>query len=449
MSATFSWTAARRRRAFATSLDALTLAMVVVLILVMFVAMVATLGPRAGGLDAHLPLVLVVMVTIVAAEQVRLRLPGRGETSPLVTAVGLGMAFAWDQPDGPLGYTAGGCILAVGLAIAVGVIPRKLGRPGDPLADALDTSVRLFSIVVAAILWRSPWPWLPSVSFMSLSASWPQWQRACLILLVAILAVLFEAPITAARRAAQQRMGWIRATRDEARLTMGLSLSVAVTGTMIAVCLPVLGLLAVPLMILPMFFTQNAVRRQTAIRQTYRQTVRALSIMPEVVGIIPRGHASEVARLSVGVARRLGMNERDVNDLEFAALLHDIGQVTLRYPIPGGATVQAAPVDQQRIADDGAAIVRETGVLGSVADIVATQATPYRRVVESLERLPMSGRILKVTNAYADYHRAHVEAGGTDEHCRAAAMERIYLGLGYQFDPVVVAALEHVLDQDG
>lgn len=437
----------RRPRLLGPPEDVLTLVMMVVLILAMLAITITTLGPPAGGLDANLPLLGVFVFTVVLAEQVRLRLPGRGETAPLVTAVGLGMVFTTDHPAGPVTYTAGGCILAVGLAIAVGVIPRHVRRLGDPLPAALDTVVRLFSVAVAAVIWRTSWPWFTAEPLMTISGSWPRWQRACLIAAIGVVAVLAEAPITAARRAAHQRMRWLQATRDEADLTMGLSFSVAVTGTMIAVCLPLLGLVAVPLTILPMLFTQTAVRRQTAILETYRETVRALSSMPEVVGIIPRGHADEVARLSVGIGRKLGMSEREVNDLEFAALLHDIGQVTLRYPIPGGATVQAAPVDQQRIADDGAAIVRETGVLGSVADIVATQAAPYRRVVESYERLPVSGRILKVTNAYADYYQAQADAAGSPEHCRAAALERIYLGLGYQFDPAVVAALEQVLNQ--
>lgn len=448
MSAGSTAATVRWPRALGASQDVLTLGMMLVLILGMLTTTITTLGPRAGALDEHVPLLLVFVLTVVLAEQVRLRLPGRGETAPLVTAVGLGMVFTTDHPDGPVTYTAGGCVLAVGLAIAVGVIPRHARHLGDPLADGLDTVVRLFSVAVAAVAWRTSWPWFTAEPLMTVSEDWLHWQRACLIAAIGIVAVLAEAPIMAARRAAQQRLRWIQATRDEAALTMGLSFSVAVTGTMIAVCLPLLGVVAVPLMVLPMLFTQNAVRRQSATRETYRQTVKALSSMPEVVGIIPRGHAEEVAALSVGIGRKLGMSEREVNDLEFAALLHDIGQVTLRYPIPGGATVQAAPVDQQRIADDGAAIVRETGVLGSVADIVATQAAPYRRVVESHERLPVSGRILKVTNAYADFYRAHADAGGAAEHCRAAAMERIYLGLGYQFDPAVVAALEHVLDQE-
>lgn len=424
------------------------LGMLVGLILLIFLIMTTQLGSRGGGLGRNIPVLAIFAAAILVAEQLRMRLPGRVETAPLVTALGLAMAFAGERPGGPITYTAGGCILGVGLSLAIAVLPRHLRRThADTLVNALDTVIRLTGVSLAALLWRSDWIWPDSVSMLERSRGWADVQQASAMVAIGLLVLLGEAPARAAWRSVQEGIRWVQATRDEVRATTGLSAGVAVTGTMIAICLPVLDLAAVPLMILPMVFTQNAVRRQSLIRETYRQTVTALSRMPEVVGITPRGHAQTVATLSVAVARRMGMKEREVNDLEFAALLHDIGQVTLRYPIPGGATVQAAPVDQQRIADDGAAIIRETGVLGSVADIVATQAAPYRRVVEGQERLQVSSRILKVTNAYADYYAAHSASGEAPAHCHAAALERIYLGLGYQFDPLVVTALEQTLER--
>ncbi len=423
------------------------LVLTLVLIVVIFVTTLTTIGPHAGGLGDNLAILVTFGIAVAVAEQLRMSLPGRLQTAPMVTALGMAMAFAADRSAEGITYTAGGCILAVGLAIAVGVIPRHLRGIGDPTADALDTVVRLFSVTLAAVIWRIPWPFLDAASLVEISRSWSGWQTACALSVLGMTVALVEAPIRAARRAAQEQMRWLQATRDEAAVSVGLGAAVTATATMMAICLPVLDVFAVPLIMLPMLFTQTAVRRQSAIRETYRQTVTALSLMPEVVGIIPRGHAATVAQLSVAVGRHLGMKEREVNDLEFAALLHDIGQVTLRYPIPGGATVQAAPVDQQRIADDGADIVRETEVLGSVADIIAAQAAPYRRVVERHERLSMSSRILKVTNAYADYYASHADSGEPPEQCRAAALERIYLGLGYQFDPAVVTALEQTLER--
>jgi len=126
--------------------------------------------------------------------------------------------------------------------------------------------------------------------------------------------------------------------------------------------------------------------------------------------------------------------------LEYAALLHDIGQVSLTEPIPGGATVLAAPADQRRIAHDGAEIVRQTGVLDNVAVILEAQTTPFRQVREFGEDLPLSSRIIKVCNAYDD-----LAGDSPDLLQRGAAIERIHLGLGYEYDPRVVDALVRAL----
>ena len=100
----------------------------------------------------------------------------------------------------------------------------------------------------------------------------------------------------------------------------------------------------------------------------------------------------------------------------------------------------AAPADQDRIARDGAEIVRKTGVLDTVAVILESQSRPYRHVRELGEDLPISSRIIKVANAYDDL----VGENGDPDH-EGAAIERIHLGLGYEYDPRVVEALVRVL----
>jgi hypothetical protein len=136
----------------------------------------------------------------------------------------------------------------------------------------------------------------------------------------------------------------------------------------------------------------------------------------------------------------LAIPERELFDLEYAALLHDIGQVALVEPIPGGATVYAAPADQLRIAHDTVQIVRETGVLDDVGAVLERQTTPYRQLLEFDEEIPLTSRILKVANAYDD-----LTGGSRSDERRDAAVERIFLGLGYEYDPRVVDALVQVV----
>lgn len=384
------------------------------------------------------------LVACVVGEQLRLQLPGRMPTAPLATAVGLAMAMTTILPSGVTpGYGAGECIIVYSLGMTIGLTPQRHESLEDRATTAIDALLRLFSVAVAAVIMRAtllPGQW----SLAQTSAEWRGWQRALLLIAVAGSVILVETPLRSVPRAAAEHTRFGQAARDEFRAAFGLGTAITITGTLIAICIPALGMVAVPLMMLPLGLTQFALRRHTATRETYRQSVGALSRMPEAVGFIPSGHAARVAELSVAVGRELGMSERDVEELEYAALLHDIGQVTLRHPIPHGATVQAATSDQQRIADDGAEIVRGAGVLTSVAEILAKQAVPYHRVVEQVERLPMASRIIKVVNAFTDLSSVHPAHTG-DRSGRVVAMERIYLGLGYEYDPDVVGALENVL----
>src|SRR6266700_1644304 len=93
----------------------------------------------------------------------------------------------------------------------------------------------------------------------------------------------------------------------------------------------------------PLLVIQFAFRRYAGIRLTYLQTVRALAQVTEVGGYVESGHSWRVSRLALAIGRELGMPEPDLLDLEYAALMHDIGQLSLVEPIPGGATLLVSP----------------------------------------------------------------------------------------------------------
>src|SRR6266536_2454444 len=107
-----------------------------------------------------------------------------------------------------------------------------------------------------------------------------------------------------------------------------------------------MGLAALAFFIAPLLVTQVAFRRYARIRLTYLQTVPALSPITEVGGYVESGHSHRVSRLAVAIGRELGMNEPELLELEYAALMHDIGQLSLPDPIPGGATVLVSRADQ-------------------------------------------------------------------------------------------------------
>jgi hypothetical protein len=395
--------------------------------------------PAVYAVRPLLPVIVVFFVAIAVGEVFRVREPGARHTAPLATAAALAMAMTVASPNGtPAGYGAAMVIAVTAVAMAVGLIPSLVRRRPLLLPDLAGS---LLAITVAALLFREV-PVSGSRSVLDLQASMPADLLAFLMVLIAAFALTVELLLLATVRAARSHAPFRRTFQDEFMAAFGLTAALSTTGAIVALAERPLGAVAIPLFLFPLGLTLFAVRRQSAIRRTYGQTIRTLSRLTEFGGYTEPGHASRVADLCRAMGLHLGMSERDVLDLEYAALLHDIGQVSLAEPIPGGATVLAAPADQRRIAHDGAEIVRRTGVLDRVATILEAQTTSYRQVRELGEDLPLASRIIKVCNAYDDMAGSRPTPARRD-----AAMERINLGLGYEYDPRVVDALFRVLER--
>lgn len=429
-----------RRVRFSTVLTVVALVVAVVSVSRSFVTTPWQAGPGYSGTTMLLVLGAFAL-TIAVGELNRITLPGSRESAPMSIAAAYALAMTTTvATEGPLTFGADTVLAttALGMVLALAV-DRASQRPGQQYGTL---ATRFLSATVAAVLFREVPVW-QGATLVDLQTSWSQarWLSAVSMVVVSGLALLAQSLLEATAAAVDDHLSWRVAFLDELRQVVGLSTALAASGALIALAERPLGIVAIPIFLVPLVLTQFAVRRFAAIRVTYGQTIRTLSRLTEVGGYTPADHPARVAALSVGMGRVLGLPAREALELEYAALLHDIGQVALRVPIPGGATMLAAPADQDRIAHDGAQIVRDTGVLDEVAGILEAQAKPYRHVRELGENLPLASRIIKVANAYDDLVGDRPTPASRD-----SAIERIHLGLGYEYDPAVVDALQRVLD---
>lgn len=359
------------------------------------------------------------------------------ESAPIATAAAFGLAFSVEVPDGFwVPYAANTVIAVAGTSMGVGVLARYLT---DRPLRSINVIGRLIAIITVVLLYRNVHLG-QQPGRAALSDGLPPWQQALLMLAIALAGLVADVLVTSSVVLPRGRRTWARAVRDEVRQTFLLSSALAVTGVLIALAARPLGVAAVPLFLVPLMLSQFAFRRFISIRATYLQTIRTLSRLTDIAGYTPAGHSERVAELSVKVGRELSLPARELLELEYAALLHDIGQVALIEPIPGGATVLAAPADQRRIESDTVDIIRETGVLDDVARILEHQTTPYRQMREFNAEIPLTSRVIKVVNAYED-----LTAGVRSGRARDRALERIFLGLGYEYDPDVVDALQRAV----
>jgi HD domain len=386
----------------------------------------------------------VFVVTIGLGEIWRVSVLDSRDLAPLAIAASLAMALTFELPDqgGRVEHHGDLVLLAVGLAsTAGGAVRRRLtGRPMNWDVVAL----RILVVGITVVLFRRlDVGGQPLVDWVTKSWGEQRWLVAVVLWLVAGVAMGLHVGVAAVQRAAQTHARLAPSFRDEASAIWPLALAVTSTAAVIPLAVGSLGAVAVPLFLVPLVLLRLAVARQSAVRTAQRQTIFALSRLTEQSGYTPSGHAARVARLAVAMGRSLGLAERELLDLEYAALLHDLGQVSLRRPIPGGATVQTSPLDQRRIATAGASILARTAELSRLSHLVADQSTPFRRATE-IGLVPVGCRILKVANAYDDLlDRRHGRAAPV------RALERIRLGTGYDYDPAVVQALCLVLQRDG
>ena len=114
-----------------------------------------------------------------------------------------------------------------------------------------------------------------------------------------------------------------------------------------------------------MVLTRFAFDRFAAAQEAYRQTIKALSIVPEVAGVTPLGHGERSAVYAVALCRELGLSDESVERVATAARLHHIGYVTLDDPYEA---IHAS--DRRVLAALGADILRQTQFLAGVGDLV-------------------------------------------------------------------------------
>lgn len=116
---------------------------------------------------------------------------------------------------------------------------------------------------------------------------------------------------------------------------------------------------------LPLFVTRYSFERYAVARETYRQTVQALSFLPEVAGLAPLGHAQRSATYANALCDVLGIEEDDKARVVNVTRLHHIADISLHDPSARTETPDPAALGQV-----GVEILQETGFLGDLADLM-------------------------------------------------------------------------------
>lgn len=225
-----------------------------------------------------------------------------------------------------------------------------------------------------------------------------------------------------------------RALLYDLNVFMGLAL----TGALFGELYEPIGWWALPIALLPYSFAHSAFKRFQDTKTTYRQTIRALARIPEVSGLGIDGHADRTTDLATSMAKQIGLGPAQVDDVQYAGLMHDIGRVSLSEP-----QILKMGYTDDDLARWSAEIIAESPYLERVATQVRHQYDAYRKPGEQDDpEISEVSRIIKVAAAY-DWK---VHRGGLSP---LTALEELHGGAAYDYDPEVVASLRRILEGRG
>ena len=228
-------------------------------------------------------------------------------------------------------------------------------------------------------------------------------------------------------------------------------LAEAPIGFIMAIVYVDVGIIGILLFFLPLLLARRSFELYTKMRKVYLDTIRALAAAIDAKDPNTKGHSERVAKMSLTLAQELNLSGREIENIEYTALLHDIGKIGIADNILGKvSSLTNKEFDK----------IKEHTVMGAkIIEPVDFLKNSYKSIYHHHEKyngkgypdglksedIPILARIIAVADAY--------DAMGSDRPYRKKLnKDKILKELkdqsGKQFDPEVVKVLISVLDRE-
>ncbi len=393
------------------------------------IAAVALLALAGTGARVSLGLAALYVLGVAAVGHVRFDI-GAGFTVP-TQAVFVPMLFALPVALVPL---------LVALALALGMVPAILtGRA--PASRVL------------TVPGNSWFAWGPAVVLALAHDHTPTARPAVLLL---ALAAQFACDFSA--NAARERLRGgisVRELAGECRQVYLIDLALAPLGLVVALAAMQnqwAVLLIAPLFgVLRWFSKERRARLEQLVElnDAYRGTALVLGDVVEADDTYTGEHCKDVVRLALDVARELGLDASRLRNVEFGALLHDVGKIAVPKEIvnkPGKLDEREWEIIKTHTVEGQRMLERVGGFMGEVGQIVRSHherwdGGGYPDELRG-EQIPLEARIISCCDAFnamtttRSYRKAMPQS---------VAVAELVKNSGAQFDPDVVAAMVAVV----
>ncbi len=239
--------------------------------------------------------------------------------------------------------------------------------------------------------------------------------------------------------------------RTSIKETVPSYIAEAPMGFLMAIVYVEVGIIGILLFFLPLLLARRSFELYTKMRKVYLDTIRALAAAIDAKDPYTKGHSERVAETSIAVAQELNLSDRDIENIEYTALLHDIGKIGIADNILG---------KESKLTNKEFDKIKEHTIMGAkIIEPVDFLKNSYKAIYHHHEKyngkgypdglksedIPISARIIAVADAY--------DAMGSDRPYRKKLSHNKILRelkeqSGKQFDPEVVKALISVLDRE-
>ena len=181
---------------------------------------------------------------------------------------------------------------------------------------------------------------------------------------------------------------------------------------------------------------------------SYDSTLKAMMAALEAKDEVSEGHCERVAKMTVQLARQMGIADNLLIDMERGALLHDVGKIgvpdaVLKKPAALNDMEWEAMRKHPLLAG---MIVSKVGFLEGATPILLYHHERYDGggypFGLASDKIPLDARVFSVIDAY---DAMTSERPYRDAMTHEQAMEEVAAGSGTQFDPGVVASFTHLM----